>query len=1368
MSILDKSVPTQLQNGLNKDLTYQREGDVTFALNAIRDSHDGGKFEYQSEPGNELVQGLPSGFTFMGSINGISNEVYLFAASGTNGTIGIFKEGKYTEIVRAAFNWNTQFPITGEFRVRNGCERTIYWCNGDSPDGLFNFDSINDFKTGGVYDVNKFKLVPDILPLKIELVSVNDSGGNIPLGSYYFQAEILDKSLNSISKTDISPQTIIYDDSQNDSYTNIDGGLNIEQYTAEIGGVPLTSKSITLRLSNLNTSFKFIRINVSRQITNTQTIDAHAVGNLIPINSNSMEWTYTGYNVNEGDYPLDYSEMLNNNIKYDTAYVMEQVQGRLLRAGVKQDIRDYSTYQSSASEVKVEWVAKEVLNNSANELGNPKNPNTYWDCTSFQGDEIIAIGQQFLHIDGSWSPVFHNLGRHSVPSDLTLLTVVTNSTPSPSSTQIWESDVEHLGLIVGNTVEKWKVRNTASITTSNTVSHPYDYIGEMGYYETDSNYYDIKDCDNNLIWGEDSLGNLITTSTKIRHHRLPDRRLINLVTGSNGEYVNPIGLKFSNISYPNSDVIGHRFCYVKRNDSNKTVLDSGWFTKQFDNGNLSYTPNPSIIGMPLNAINTSISAPAVPTTVMETGKYGRYNSAEIMFNKKLFRPSHLKFNNCYRFDFIEQASQATFPETGGADIQIDYSVTTFEDVDLNTRENYKINSQIYIEPNSVTLSGFPIDVKSSDFASPDSAIEVNYELENLVPLLGTMLAGKSDQSYVYKKTNNKPYSDLFNLDYKYINFNYVDSTNTNDNIFYNGDTLISMCSTTRVLEQASHLFTGITYSMFEEHHMNSELRHGGIGQANGYYKQNGDYNWLLDKIADIQPNGEYLVRSTSSRWPEYYAYNMNYTKQSSEQSKTSIPITYNYCSDCLGDFENYIIFSPKSFDEESFDLYRINKVNDYVNMPAHRGRITGLKYQNNYLLVHTENSLFILQPNPQALTTDISSVYLTTGDFLSIPPQEIMQTDIGYAGMQSKQHMCEAPQGHAWCDQKRGQIFMFNTKLEELSLTNMSSWFREELPSYLAKTFYSNYGIDYPNTSTLDSVFNGIGIIMYYDPRYKRLIITKKDYVPVDYATTYYDFATNQWKYSLNMNRAVWFSSTTSFENKSWTISYSFVTNNWTSWHSYRPFAAFSDDTHFYTFAATSAEIGILNKNIWKHTSFNNYQNYYNVKYDFIIEWMSNDVSTDSLSTVHYQGYSLRRDAVNNRWEPVDATFDRGIFYNYNQGTGLVNLELLDQHTNPYGNVGFSNLNKQVIKTDDNYKITGLYDIITTNPPMTNAWGFIKLYTGYIDQVPFVANYNYNTSAYNLANIKNKFVLCRLFYKPTQDYKKVINLLQTNEMRSIR
>lgn len=568
---------SQLSSGLKLDSSLQQSNDVTFALNCIRDSHEGGRQEYQSEPGNQLSYNLSK--NVVGSIYGEDNEIYVFSVNDTESEIGLFKEGRYNPIVESdCLNFSLEHPITGEYRVRNGCEKVIYWCDKFNPDRFFNISKPDEFKTGGMFDCNKFKVNSSVVVPKIDLLRVNDSGGSLPVGSYFFQLEILDTNENVIYSSDITPQTPIYDESQNQAYDIIDGALNTPQYDPTIGGVPTTTKSITLSITNLDTSFSFLRINVFRKIAATGAMDGHSVGSLIPLNSSSITYTYVGYNTSAGDFPIDVSEKLIDGITYESAYVMEQVQGRLLRANLKQTSIDYSTYQQAASAVTARWHTTEYESDNQFSLGNSKNPNTYWYKTGFQGDEVYLPGIQYLHDSGEWSPVFPLVGREATSDDNTLLTVVGNTFVLLAD-QIYESDVDHIaitefeipsGIKIGNKIKKWKVFNTAQIIVYDATVHPHSYEGSFAYYETDETYPNIENCDGDLIWGPG-----ITTNTKVRLFKFPDRRLISHMS-DDGEWLRPFGFKFDNITYPNSSIIGHRFCIADRTEFDKTVLDSGW------------------------------------------------------------------------------------------------------------------------------------------------------------------------------------------------------------------------------------------------------------------------------------------------------------------------------------------------------------------------------------------------------------------------------------------------------------------------------------------------------------------------------------------------------------------------------------------------------------------------------------------------------------------------------------------------------------------------------------------------------------------------------------------------------------------------
>ena len=1357
--MLDKHYPVVHSNGLNKDRLFQDSNDVTFALNAIRDNHEGGRQEYQSEPGNDVSATLPSGYVIVGSIYGQNEEVYIFSTNGILSEIGLFKLDTYTTLANLDLGFSLDYPITGEYRVRNGCERTIYWCDKLNSDYWYNIDKPDEFKTLGVFDPNKFKHVPVILPINVDIVSVNDSGGITPLGSYYFQPEVIDANNNIIYSGDISPQTIIYDDSSSNNYYKIDGGLNIEQYDSAIGGVPVTNKSITLRFSNLNTSFSYLRVNVFRSINGTQVLDGHTVASLIPITGTTLDWTYQGYNTSAGDFPIDVSEKFVDNTKYESAYVSEQVQGRYVRANLKQSNKDYSNYQQFASTVKMSWAAKEIESSNPKAVGNAKNPATYWYCTSHQGDEVYAPAIQYIHNDGTESPAFPLIGRPANSTDLDILTVVPNNA-TLGTNEVWLSDVEHLGLDINATVPRWKVFNTAFVTDFQLATHPYSYEGEFGYYESEETYPEIRDCDGNLLWGQDLLGNDITTATKIRLIKFPDRRLISHIS-TDGSYVLPFGIKFENITYPNPSVIGHRFLMADRTEFDKTVVDAGW----------AVTPR---IREPEGIISLGSADPYrhfIYTPSNPDSRNLRFNSPKTLFENSASTFSYYKTNRVHEFGTGVIGTNAPFDYAKKGD---DYSIVCYmkhknSNTPLRTAHSEQVT--VFVEPGGTTLAQSPLpQIVSSDNYTGDTVSYVTYGLENTAALLGpqvtdTVITGFNTELnvhnfYTYKKSNVAAYSNLLSRNFKVLGNNFTYSQLAEDNIFYNGDVVISECQTFRLMaiwgSVNIYMYTPLFYQHFVEQSTNTALRHLGTDVEFKYFKLGDTDKYNFDRIPKSRLREDVIS--------ETYNYNIDFNVNKVGKAKVPLPLQYDYCSGCSGYYPNRIVFSPKSFDEESFDLYRINKANDYIDMPAHRGAITGLKYQNNQLLVHMEDSIFILQPNPQQISTDQNTAYLTTGDFLSVPPQEFMQTDVGTGGLQSKQSMCNTPFGHCWADQKRGEMFTWSGQLDILSNKGLLQWFKENLPSELDVAFYKTYGTSFPTNSTLS--LNSKGVILYYDPRFKRLMITKKEYLPISLKYTFDDFDSpnnvmyldpDGWVTLGDGPQPVSVSDPDYFINKSWTISYEFLNQSWTSWHSYLPFYSFADSNNFYT--------TVYGSQIWKHLSKTKYQNFYGTKYDFIIEWQNMDSITTTVDSLHYVGYSQLWDDVNKQFKTTNTTFNKLMVYNFEQSTGLLNLQL---QTSPYSNNRLGSTIRDVIKTDQNYKVSGLYDMAVNQPVITKDWNLLQLYPGYIDVVSNTTNINLTKSFYDWGNIWDKFVFVRLFYKPTEDHKKSVLLQVLNSQQSVR
>jgi len=158
-----------------------------------------------------------------------------------------------------------------------------------------------------------------------------------------------------------------------------------------------------------------------------------------------------------------------------------------------------------------------------------------------------------------------------------------------------------------------------------------------------------------------------------------------------------------------------------------------------------------------------------------------------------------------------------------------------------------------------------------------------------------------------------------------------------------------------------------------------------------------------------------------------------------------------------------------------------------------------------------------------------------------------------------------------------------------------------------------------------------------------------------------------------------------------------------------------------------------------------------------------------TLENLYYYGQTLQWDDLNRQWINIDnITFDKMMIYSANQSTGLQILTLQNQNTNPYQNSTLLSNTKSVIKTDENYKISGLYDMAIGKPNVSSKWDDIKTFGSYIDLVSHPTNINFNKSQYDWGKLKDKYFFCRMFFKPTEDYRKIIYLQTLNNKTSDR
>ena len=398
------------------------------------------------------------------------------------------------------------------------------------------------------------------------------------------------------------------------------------------------------------------------------------------------------------------------------------------------------------------------------------------------------------------------------------------------------------------------------------------------------------------------------------------------------------------------------------------------------------------------------------------------------------------------------------------------------------------------------------------------------------------------------------------------------------------------------------------------------------------------------EVADptAQDSGDYTAQDNIK-------YNEDYS--SLNDIRPAIPLPLN--NNALSDFPTRTHRSAKADTSSVIDNYRIFLANQFKDLPKNRGELWKLSAFNNLLYFHMEESLFATKGKQSMQMKDGSEAFVGSGDIFAQDPDELVQTQDGYAGTQSQWAALTTRAGYFFVDRVRGKVFLMQDKLAEISNVGMESWFRENLKAAL-----SDYGS--PGSapcSSLDNPVTGIGLTSVWDPKYKRILLTKRDLEPTSAFLTGWNqpntFPVTDGSISWSESLCIYvmyspcpatvlscedyipldWGDTTYFTRSGWTISYFPELAVWTSFHDYIPYKYFNTSETFYSLTdkytsyldGTISTLGVNdgtdsddpftafgNAGIWKHNEgrkgvlyqeeFENgkFTNFYNFEFEFI------------------------------------------------------------------------------------------------------------------------------------------------------------------------
>lgn len=421
---MEKNITKIYKNlSLNTSLLDQPEGTYSFGLNVVTTSDEGHKYVKSNEESNEAFSAIPMGYIIIGKVYMPTNKIILFLVSEDNSVseIGIFNKNDNTyttemndksTFTKDRLNFKLENQIQAVYRLRKGCEHTVYWVDGYNKPRFFNFNSKVDFQnSNGKYIAEKFNLQKTYQSVpNIESVEVLESGGNLKPGTYNISPQYLDADLNPTEFITSSPLVYIYNDHTSQDYGTIRGSVSGGE---EVLNFPNTNKAIRIEFNNLDVNYPFYRLAITEANSGLGIPNRIVYSEVIP--TSKPYYIYTGENaVSEGSE----EELLQFEDIMTSADHIEQIENTLIIASTKGNQNEICGLQKYASKITVDCVLKDVILNSLVDNANTKSPiHEFNDGLGYMPGEIYSFGIVWLFSDMSLSPIFHIPGKLEVDKD---------------------------------------------------------------------------------------------------------------------------------------------------------------------------------------------------------------------------------------------------------------------------------------------------------------------------------------------------------------------------------------------------------------------------------------------------------------------------------------------------------------------------------------------------------------------------------------------------------------------------------------------------------------------------------------------------------------------------------------------------------------------------------------------------------------------------------------------------------------------------------------------------------------------------------------------------------------------------------------
>lgn len=486
--------------GLNLDsqISQVKDGQLTFAVNAVVSNFDGNQVTYQNEAANEHCYNLPVGYSLIGTHNIFERDiVILFLTNPETGQseIGKVTNCSYQTIINAnCLNFHRDFPIKKAVHKITNCGIEVYWTDNRNQRRWLDLENLPykevvddcDPEVSPEIDCNKLNIQPNFSIPSIAYKEIQDTG-ELTAGTYQF--------------------AIQYANGVGEGYTNYYSVTNPISIFDPNKITPdynyNTSKAIGLLVSHIDTTgvFDYYNLAVIKTVNNISSVEL--VGTY-QIRGAQEEILYTG--AAKTDIRLDIADIFAKMPYYEKAKDITTVSDVLVWSGLTTPQR--KSYQEIASKIRLMWQSFKLPKDAY------KDPLYTGKFKGYFRDEVYAFEFVPIFKGGYQGDRFHIPNRVATAYDLEM--IANRDTLDSSVDGVCETD--------GEPQPRWKVYNTATKTEDSTViiskvgtqtindpcyTGKYE-AGEFAYHESSETY----PCDKE-VWGE-------LAGLPIRYHKFPD------------------------------------------------------------------------------------------------------------------------------------------------------------------------------------------------------------------------------------------------------------------------------------------------------------------------------------------------------------------------------------------------------------------------------------------------------------------------------------------------------------------------------------------------------------------------------------------------------------------------------------------------------------------------------------------------------------------------------------------------------------------------------------------------------------------------------------------------------------------------------